>query len=72
MYFNFTHVRTRKSRLETAASPNTGLDQCWHNITSRDGRISDPGIQIQPDFHYLAKSASGQIACFTLDRISVN
>ena len=41
-------------------------------ISTRDGRISDPAIRIRSDFHYPAKSASGQIAYFTPDRIGAN
>jgi len=42
-----------------------------HCVT-RDGRISDPAIQIRLDFHYPVKSDLSWIACFTPDRISAN
>jgi len=37
----------------------------------RDGRISDPAVSMQPDFHNPAKSDSGRIACFTLDQTAL-
>jgi len=47
-------------------------NQSINLLRTRDGRISDPAIRIWPDFHYLAKSATGQIACYMLDRIAAN
>ena len=41
------------------------------NVT-RDGRISDPAIRIQSDFHYPVKSDSGRTARFTSDQIRAN
>ena len=44
----------------------------WQSHKTRDGRISKPAIRIRLDFHYLAKSDSGWIACFTTERIGAN
>ena len=48
------------------------LQVCKIKLKIRDGWISDPAIQIWPDFHCPAKSTSNRIACYMPDWIAAN